>query len=297
VNIGIMGNKMKQELSSVLAVLVRSLESHNVHIIADDELRELLLEIPRTDEIDFVPLEAISRKCDLLITIGGDGTILNAAKIIGNSHVPILGINLGKLGFLAEISVRELEEMLEEYFSEKYSIDERVVLTAKNSFTKTVVFAMNDIVVDKGASFRIIDIDAFVDNDYLGTFAADGIIVATSTGSTAYSLASSGPIIIPSCESTVITLISPHNLTTRPVVVPLKSEIRLKVLQSHNQIHLVADGQNEQFFAPPIEFSISPASHRIRLIKKIGHSYFDTLRTKLMWGKRYAQESKTIFEK
>jgi len=292
VNIGIMGNKMKKELSVVLSVLIQSLESHNVRIIADEELRELLMGIQRADEVDFVPLKNISRKCDLLITIGGDGTILNAAKIVGNSNVPILGINLGKLGFLAEISLHELEEMLEEFFSDKYSIDERVVLTAKNTFTNAVVFAMNDIVVDKGASFRIIDIDAFVDNDYLGTFAADGIIVATSTGSTAYSLASSGPIIIPSCESLVITLISPHNLTTRPIVVPLKSEIRLKVLQPHNPVHLVADGKNEQFFSPPIEFSISLAKHRIRLIKKIGHSYFDTLRTKLMWGKRYSQDSR-----
>ncbi|MBS4029021.1 MAG: NAD(+)/NADH kinase [Ignavibacteriales bacterium] len=288
-NIGIMGNRTKPELSSVVQVLLKSLEDREVHIYADGELSELFASFNHTLKITFEPLQKISSRCDVLLSLGGDGTMLNAAKIVGASGVPILGVNLGKLGFLAGISVNELEETLDELFEGKLISEERDVLQATNTHNNERYFALNDIVLDKGNAFRLIEIDCFVNKEFLGSYSADGLIVATSTGSTAYSMACGGPIIIPSCDSIVLTPISPHNLASRPVVISTQSTIQLHVRQSDFPAHLAADGQSNHFFPSPVEIIISAAPYRIQFLQKQNYNYFETLRAKLMWGRRYAK--------
>ncbi len=288
-NIGIMGNKAKKELPNVVSTLLKLLKYRNVRIFVDQDLAELFSEIYHQLDVSFVVLKELPSSCELLFALGGDGTILTAAKIINNKNVPILGVNLGKLGFLAGVSVSELEIMLNEVFENTYSLNERMVLQAKNSFNNTIVYALNDIVVDKGTSFRIIDIDALVNKEYLCSYTADGVIVSTPVGSTAYSLAVGGPIIVPSSEVISICPISPHNLTLRPVVVPNTSEIRFQINNENREIHLTADGHSDNFFQTPVEIIVSPAPFKIQLIQRSTHRYFDTLRSKFLWGKRFTQ--------
>ena len=292
--IGIIGNSSKEKFREVLDELLHSLIKRKATVIADEGLREeFILSSQKIDTI-FVPMDDVAKHCELLFALGGDGTILTAARVVGNTNVPIIGINLGKLGFLASISINELHEVLEELFSNAYVLDERSILQAVNSKDNSVMYGLNDIVIDKGNSFRIIEIDVFIGHDYLATYAADGIIIATQTGSTAYSLASGGPILTPSSDALVITPISPHNLTVRSVVVPLKSEVILRSNKSALPIHITSDGQNDSFYSAPLEVKISIAPYTINLVKRKNYSYFETLREKFLWGKRIVNSKNSL---
>jgi NAD+ kinase len=232
-----------------------------------------------------MPADDLIRASDMIISLGGDGTMLSTARLVGDAGIPILGVNLGKLGFLAEVSIDELGEWLEEILRGNYSLDDRLLIGATASQDGRVYPALNEIVIDRGESSRVLELETFVDDEFLVTYAADGIIVTTPTGSTAYSLASGGPIITPSSNVLGINPISPHSLTARPMVLPNASVIRVSVKRGAKPIHLTADGQVEKFYEPPVEFLIRALPYRIRLVKRGKRSYYDLLRTKLLWGR------------
>ena len=221
----------------------------------------------------------------MVISLGGDGTMLAAARIVGKHGTPILGVNLGKLGFLAEVSVDELQECLNDILKGNYFVEERMALEAKSSKDEKLYYALNEVVVDKGASSRVIDLETYVNNDYLVTYAADGIILNTPTGSTAYSLASGGPIVAPQAKVITINPIAPHTLTARPVIVPDDSVIRVVVSSSAKPVHITTDGQVEGFYDTPAEFTIRKAPYTVKLVKRKNRRFYDLLRTKLMWGR------------
>jgi NAD+ kinase len=211
--------------------------------------------------------------------------MLAAARMVGALGTPLLGINLGKLGFLAEVSIDEIEPVLDEIARGDYLVEDRMVLTVRRDHDAETICALNEVVVDKGQSARVIELETFVNGEYLVTYSADGLIVTTPTGSTAYSLASGGPIVAPASKVVAINPVAPHTLTARPVVVPDDSVIRLVVAAEGRPVHLTADGQIERTVDTPAEFEIRKAGYTVKLVKRKQRTYFDLLRTKLLWGR------------
>ena len=232
----------------------------------------------------------LAAQCDILVALGGDGTMLMAARTVAGHGTPILGINLGKLGFLAEVSAHEIRECIEDVLSGSYVIEERVALTARTSSDSKEYFALNDIVVDRGSSPRVLDLETAVDGEYLVTYTSDGIIITTPTGSTAYSLASGGPIVVPQSRVLVINPISPHMLTARPVVLPDERVITVAIHAGAKQVHITADGQVEGRYDSPVTFTIKKAPYSVKLVKRKERNYFHLLRTKLLWGRDLRRE-------
>ncbi|MBI4809913.1 MAG: NAD(+)/NADH kinase, partial [Ignavibacteriales bacterium] len=185
----------------------------------------------------------------------------------------------------------ELQECISDIIGGRYFIEERIILKTTSVNDKQVYLTLNDIVIDKGSSPRIIDLETSVNNDYLVTYTADGLIIATPTGSTAYSLSSGGPIVVPKSHVIVVNPISPHTLSARPVIVPDDSIIKIKVGVSVKPVHMIADGQIEKFYDAPIEFTIQKAPYMVKLVKRKKRNYFNLLRTKLMWGKDLRREN------
>lgn len=235
-----------------------------------------------------VTRQEMPSQVDVIIVFGGDGTILSVARAIGDNTAPILAVNLGSLGFLTEVTLNELYEALERLLKGEHRIDERRLLDAtvkRGDGTSTSFHALNDVVITKGALARIIRLDAYIHEDFMATFLADGLIIATPTGSTAYSLAAGGPIVLPSLACTVVTPICPHTLTNRPLVFPPESEIRI-VLTSGEDVMLTVDGQQGVELAEGDEIVCTSSRRRIELIKPHNKSFFDVLREKLMWAQR-----------
>jgi NAD+ kinase len=284
---GIFGNIQKPRLEHVCEHLLQILRDNNIPYCLEEGLarwltvRDIHLNIGPAEYYDEAVLPS---HCDIIIALGGDGTMLAAARIVGNRGTPILGINLGKLGFMAEASVDDMEVVIKEIIANKTWIDQRMVLAVQADNSPKMYHALNDIVIGRGLSPRILNLETYVDDDRLSTLAADGIIFATPTGSTAYSLASGGPIISPHSTVIAITPISPHTLTARPVVVPDLSVVRVVVSPSVKQVQVIADGQGEEFFQTPVTFTIKKADYTINLVKRKNSSYFDLLRAKLLWG-------------
>ncbi len=285
---GIIGNITKPNIVAVTRKVTECLRARNSTYVLEAELAKKLQEAapsPASAQAEACPAGEIGKKCELVIALGGDGTMLSAARLIGPLGVPLLGVNLGKLGFLAEVSIEEVEECLNDIVTGNYAIDERMCLAAAVKGVPDAYTALNEIVIDRAALPRLIELETYVNDEYLVTYAADGIIITTPTGSTAYSLASGGPIVVP--QSMVITInpISPHSLTARPIVVPDASVVRILVHAGASPVRMAADGQTEGFYHTPAEFLVQKASHQIKLVKQKKRSYYDILRTKLMWGR------------
>ncbi|MBI3189186.1 MAG: NAD(+)/NADH kinase [Ignavibacteriales bacterium] len=285
---GIIANTTKPALQEIIGDLLAYLHSRNLQVVLTKELTEWcemhfdktsLSHVLVCNENDFV------LRADMIIALGGDGTMLSTARLVGSRGKPILGINLGKLGFLAEVSIEETHQCIDDIVQNNYVLEERMVLEAKSLSDNELFYALNEIVIDKGALPRVIELETHVDNDYMVTYSADGIIMNTPTGSTAYSLASGGPIVHPACNVITINPVAPHTLTARPVIVPDTSEIKVTVKSTGHFAHITADGQVEKFYDTPAEFIVRKADYTIKLVKRKQRTYYDLLRTKLQWGK------------
>jgi NAD+ kinase len=286
--LGIIGNTAKSVLQSVALDLLAYLEETRVEFVLHDGLARWLSE--KSPSFKFQRYRVcnstdLPAHIGMLIALGGDGTILSAARLVGKHEIPILGVNLGKLGFLAEVPIDELHQCVDDVMRGTFNIEERMVLEARSTADGAIFHALNDIVIDKGSSSRVIDLETHVDDEYLVTYAADGIILATPTGSTAYSLAADGPIVVPESRVVTINPISPHSLTARPVIVPDSSSIRVVVQSGAKAAHIAADGQVEAFYDTPAEFIVGRANHVVKLVKRRRHTYFKLLRAKLLWGR------------
>ncbi len=236
-----------------------------------------------------VEMEHVGDEADMIIILGGDGTLLSVSRHVKRENVPILGVNLGSLGFLTEISVEELPSMLEHIFKDDYGISKRIMLDVIIKRQGEKIFdltAFNDAVITKDALARIIDIETYVDDEYLTTIKGDGLIVSTPTGSTGYSLAAGGPIIYPSLKNILLSPICPHTLTNRPIILPECVKIRASLLSGDERVLLTLDGQ----IGVPLEYGdeviMKKSIHTVSLIKSLQKGYFEILRTKLKWGER-----------
>jgi NAD+ kinase len=232
--------------------------------------------------------EELYRRSDLLIVLGGDGTLLSVAREIAPLGLPILGVNLGSLGFLTEITLKEMADSVAEVLAGNYRIDRRMMLTARLLRGRRLIarhHLLNDVVLNKSALARIIDIDIDIDGKFVTRYRADGLIVCTPTGSTAYSLSAGGPIIHPDMRSFCITPICPHTLTNRPLVVPshVRIDLRLK-RNTEEDVYLTLDGQLGFPMKPGDRVEVRRSRHTIRLLQVPGKPFFDVLRSKLKWG-------------
>lgn len=285
--VGIIGNCDKEGLREAGVRLVTGLVRHGVGYRIEAEMGRLLGDAAPAGLAECCrTMEECTEGVDLVIALGGDGTILTVARLVGKRATPILGINLGKLGFLAEVAPEEIEQAVGEIVARKYVVEERLVLRAVSaSLPGKILYAVNDVVVDKSRSSRLISLDLSINGHFAVTYRADGLIVSTPTGSTGYALSSGGPIVVPTSNVIGITPISPHTLSGRPIIVPDSTAVSLLVQGPVGEILLSADGQIESFLSPPVEVLITRAEYPLRLVKRVDRSYFDLLRAKLLWGK------------
>ncbi|MDP6033260.1 MAG: NAD(+)/NADH kinase [Candidatus Marinimicrobia bacterium] len=226
---------------------------------------------------------------DFLLTLGGDGTMLSAARAVAHRKTPILGIHLGKLGFMAEVTVDEMFDRLKMVVSGQYSLQRRMVLKAEiiNGNGPTVFYALNDFVIDRGRSQRIITMRLLSNDHFVSDYKADGLIIATPTGSTAYSLSVGGPIVMPKLKAIVVSPISPHTLSLRPIVLPDDRNLELSFPDEEvEKIAFAVDGQVSEYLKPKDKIYIQRAPFEIRMIDFEDSNYFQTLRRKMGWGKR-----------
>ena len=296
--IGIIAKKNKPEAVSIARSLVEWLQPKKIEVYIEEEMGRLLFTsgpslragLPRSDSyVNSVERNDIPDHVEMLIVLGGDGTLLSVARLVGDHEVPILGVNLGGLGFLTEITLEELYRVLERVIQGDFIMDERVVLNAaviRRGERMAEFTVLNDAVIDKGALSRIIDLETTINGEYLTTFKSDGLIISTPTGSTAYNLSAGGPIVYPSLHCIIVTPICPHTLTNRPIVIPDDVKIRSILQTKQQEVILTLDGQ--QGFSLEFEdvVEVRKAEGRILLIKSPYRHYFEVLREKLKWGER-----------
>ena len=224
---------------------------------------------------------------DFLLCFGGDGTLISGVRIFSDTSVPVLGVHLGGLGFLAQITPEVLVDKLESVKKNEFKIQDRLVLSAKISGNENSYYAVNDFVVQNETSFRVTSLSLFIDNQHVSDYKSDGIIISTPTGSTAYSLSSGGPIVQPDVFSIVITPIAPHSLTSRPLVLPSDVEVEFRFSkESENDLKLIIDGQNIINFTKTSTVKLSKANHHLKFITFKDYNYYETLKNKMIWGKR-----------
>lgn len=281
---GIISKPNRELLSTVVPPLLEWLRGRKIGVFVDQETNEFAASGAQT-----MAREAIAAQVDLMIVLGGDGTLLSAARALGSHKVPLLAVNLGGLGFLTSVMLDELYPVLDQILAGKHRISERMMLDAEILRDGKVTerqCALNDAVANKAAIARMLDFDVFVDGNSVGRYRADGLVVATPTGSTAYSLAAGGPIIDPDLDAFVITPICPHMLTNRPLVVPDTARIDLDFTAADEPVYITLDGQIGFQLKPKDRVSITKSKSRVALVRPPSKTYFEVLRSKLKWGER-----------
>jgi len=284
--IGIIANITKANIFEVVSSFTQKLKANGLDYILTRALAEekdkLKIELEENMSADD---SEIYEKSDIIISIGGDGTMLSTAFHAHFYDKPVLGINLGKLGFLVETDFKDIDKVIGEIKNKEYKVEERMVIEGVCDIPSSEkLYAVNDIVIEKGGWPKMIELTVWVDGEYVTNFSADGLIIATPTGSTGYSLSTGGPIVTPTAKAITLAPISPHSLTIRPLVLSSNQEIVIKADSLFKEIQINCDGQRVFTFPPPIEVKIMKSKRPLKLINTSLTTYFDTLRNKLLWG-------------
>ena len=278
--VGVVGNPRYGDLKGVLEQVAIAAPYRGITLYSEPRLESFWnRDVPSFDSVDL----------DALITFGGDGTLLRGARLLGGRETPILGVNLGRVGFLTTGTRETLDEALEALVTGKFEIERRQALRAAirdaENETRSTQMAMNDVTVHKGGVARVIRVNVFIQGDNVGPYSADGIIVASPTGSTAYSLSAGGPIVVPGVEAIIVTPIAAHTLAVRPLVVPATYRIVIEPIAGWSDDLLVSvDGQTGTTLAPGESVDVCRADHRVCLIRLGGDGFFGRMRQKLHWG-------------
>lgn len=285
--IGIVVKPNQPQAVQTIGCLVEWLDRRGVTLVVEPELACHAADAKTGCAIETLPREKLAANVDLLIVLGGDGTMIASTRMLGDREVPVLGINYGTLGYLAEFRTEEMIPALESIFNDDYRLDRRVMLDVelrRNEQRVAQNRVLNDAVIGKSALARIIEIEAWFDKQFVNSFRADGLIVSTPTGSTAYNLSAGGPLIYPSMEAVVITPICPHTLSNRPIVVPDDVEIELH-LKTREEVAITLDGQ----IGFPLEIEdrvfVRKSRTKFNIVQPTNRNYFDVLRDKLRWGR------------
>ena len=263
-----------------MSQVINFLQGEGVHCLVDELTAEQLSGV----KVDSGPMDDVVSRSDLVVVLGGDGTLLGLARTVATHNVPLLGINLGRLGFLADISLNKMVASLRAVLQGEYVIDERVMLEVSvDNELGAGVWALNDISVGKGQSGTLIQMKVTIDGEFAYNLRSDGLVVSTPTGSTAYALSAGGPIIAPSMDCVLLVPVCPHSLSNRPIVVPGSSKIEIEIMEavdarahvdSHTHLNIREGGR----------LLIQVAESKVRLVHPEGHEYFGTLREKLHWA-------------
>jgi NAD+ kinase len=278
----------KYTLTSV-DTLLNYVSKKNVAVYIESEFSELLQSVATNKDFynTFDTFENLDQSFDLLISIGGDGTILRAVTFVAALDIPIVGINTGRLGFLATIQVEDIEKAIQSILDGHYKISERSLLSVETSPENSDIielnFALNEVAVSRKNTTSMITVETLLDNEYLTSYWSDGLIVSTPTGSTGYSLSCGGPVITPGANSFVLTPIAPHNLSARPLIIPDSTEIQLKVSGREEQ-HLVSLDSRIATLDNDTIIKIKKADFKIKMIDLLSESFLKTLRKKMLWG-------------
>ena len=286
-NFGIWANTDKPAFWKVLPDIISWAKNKSIDLFITTRIESQL----KDHDFDYQLIESADDfvKLDFILTLGGDGTIFSLARAVGDRGTPILGIHLGELGFLAEVVLEDMFTRLDEVVGGDYNIQKRMVIKCivNNGTEPQTFYALNDIVVDRGKSHRLLNCELLANDNFVAKYKADGLIVATPTGSTAYSLASGGPIVIPTFGSMVVTPICPHTLTLRPIVFPDDQTLEISFPEDgEKDMALAVDGQVNEYLESTAKVVIQKAPYKINMVNFTDSNYFNTLRTKLGWGVR-----------
>ncbi|MFQ6091733.1 MAG: NAD(+)/NADH kinase [bacterium] len=278
-SVGIVANLKKEETKRIVPDLIRQIEARGLSFVLSEDLVPLI-----GYEEKGRPVADLVGRVQVLIALGGDGTILAAARTIGANNIPILGVKVGGLGFLADITPEELPDALEKVQRGEYRLSER--MTLETTLQGKVCFALNDIVIDKGASPRILDLSLSIGGQFVSTSTADGLILATPTGSTAYSLSVGGPIVHPRMEAIILSPICPHVLANRPMIVSGNETVEVIIEKAYGEVKLTIDGQISFELRQGDRVAVKRGDRFVKLVRTSDRTYYDVLRTKLKWGVR-----------
>ncbi len=285
--IAIFGKTFPKEIQEVIVQLVHKLESSNIPLLIYEPFYKKIIRNVKLNKgfKTFKDHACLLGKADFLISIGGDGTLLDTITLVRDSGIPILGINMGRMGFLSSISKMKIDEAIEQLLAGRFSLDSRTLIelkTEENLFGD-LNYALNELTVYKKDPMSMLKIQAYVNDELLNSYWADGLIIATPTGSTAYSLSAGGPIILPGSQNFVITPIATHNLTVRPVVIPDDNEIRIRIVGRTKEFFVSLDSRSVPVDSS-VELFIRKESFSINLVQMENENFFQTIREKLMWG-------------
>ena len=279
------GNTYQPKKSVSIRQILASLAQRKAEVSIERAFYDFLVSDPKNALSGVTVFDGNNFDADFVISMGGDGTFLRAASMVGSKQVPILGINTGRLGFLADVTAQEIDHTIQALYEGDYAVETRSVIEVSTSGQKLKGYrcALNDVAILKRDNASMITIHCTVNGDYLTTYQADGLIMSTPTGSTAYSLSNGGPIIVPGTHVFLLTAVAPHSLNVRPIVLSEDSEIQLTV-ESRTHNYLVAlDGRSEPL-QETTRLRLRKAPYRVRVIKRADTKYFYTLREKMMWG-------------
>ena len=286
--VAIFGQYYQNDTRPIIKDIFVFFNRNNVELVIEEKFLNILYaeEIVEKKYKTFASHKDLDSSFDILISIGGDGTILRAVTFVRDSGIPILGVNAGRLGFLAKVQKDNIESFLQVVLEKKYSISERTLLSMECSPSTTEIdinFAMNEVSVNRKDTTSMITIETYLNGEYLSSYWADGLIISTPTGSTGYSLSCGGPILTPDVKGLVITPIAPHNLTARPLVIPDDTEIKLRVSGREEQ-YLVSLDSRITLISNNSELIIKKTPFKINMVEIAEETFLKTLRNKLLWG-------------
>lgn len=285
--IALFGTTFNEAKAVYVQHLINKLEQENVDLIIESQFSELLSDIKFKNEYStFDTPQELKENADIILSIGGDGTLLATITLVRDSGIPILGINTGTLGFISSVSTDQIEYAINHLLKGDYTIKNRTLLqlNSENNLFGDTNFALNEVTVLKKDTSSMIRVHAYLDDEFINTYWADGLIISSPTGSTGYSLSCGGPIVLPGTNNFIITPIAPHNLNVRPIIVSDKSKITLKVSEK-DELALVALDSRSRAIGPGLELTIKKAQYKVKLIHFEKQSFISTIREKLMWGK------------
>lgn len=292
-SVGFIPNKDKKDIEIISHQIFELFQKKNIKFFIESSFGEKFDKISERFKCNFLHINDFNGNVDLIATIGGDGTLLSAAKLAIDYDIPIVGINYGKLGFLSEIDYTEAEYFANDLLNDRLYIQERMILEGYVRDQKNgILYAVNDIVIDKNGWPKVIEISIYADNEFVCKFIADGIIVSTPVGSTGYSLSVGGPVISPNSEVICLAPISPHSLTIRPIVLSSDYKIEIEAFSPHYFVQISCDGQRIINYNSPLKIQIKKSHKKLKLALLKTSNYFRILREKLYWGLDFRKENK-----
>jgi NAD+ kinase len=277
--LGVIGHQGYEELPEILRTLFRVAPELGIEPFLEKEIYEVAGKGKKLED---------SRQVDALVTLGGDGTLLRGARFLDGHDIPILGVNLGRVGFLTSCQSNDFEPALKHLAGGEYVAQPRMAITARainaEGETRKQWRALNDFVLHKGGFARVVRLNVFVDGESIGTYAADGVVISTPTGSTAYSLSAGGPVVVPTVESMIITPISPHTLAVRPVVLPPSADVEVRANDGPEELLVTVDGQVGATFTSDDTLRVRRAERPVLVVHFRDSTFFSRMRRKLGWG-------------